>query len=518
MDEQDRSHRTPISLFGRYGRAGQLGLVGTALVSVAGSLPGSPFAFKMPGAWFFGVPSITSGGIEHARALLLWSELTCGFIGILLLCRAWLTVCRVVRRDSEERTGGLACLLALWSAPLLIAPPMFSNDVYNYAAQGEMVSHHINPYLYGPGVLGASPFAALSQGIWINTPSPYGPLFNGLDGGVVQLTGHRVLASVVILRLAAVIGVALIAAFLPPLARSYGHNGAVAFSLGVLNPLVLLFLVASGHNDALMIGLLVAGLFIARRQHPILGIVLCSLAGAIKAPGLLGVVAIGWMWKDERLLRRRCRNLAGAAAIAAATFEGLSLLFGLGWGWVRTLGAANTVTTWVTPFDLIAKLLRAFSRVTHVDVSSAVFLDVAHIVGPVVAIALGVRALLQLPEIGMPRAIGISLLAIVLLGPIVQPWYLLWSLPLLATSAGPRTASAIRVLCVSVSLVGVLGLGQLTGELGSLGPLYELLFALMLAGTVVATGTSAGDEGASWPFTFRNLSWRPLPTWRMQRV
>jgi hypothetical protein len=267
-----------------------------------------------------------------------------------------------------------------------------------------------------------------------------------------------------------------------------------------------------------MIGLLVAGLFIARRQHPILGIVLCSLAGAIKAPGLLGVVAIGWMWKDERLLRRRCRNLAGAAAIAAATFEGLSLLFGLGWGWVRTLGAANTVTTWVTPFDLIAKLLRAFSRVTHVDVSSAVFLDVAHIVGPVVAIALGVRALLQLPEIGMPRAIGISLLAIVLLGPIVQPWYLLWSLPLLATSAGPRTASAIRVLCVSVSLVGVLGLGQLTGELGSLGPLYELLFALMLAGTVVATGTSAGDEGASWPFTFRNLSWRPLPTWRMQRV
>jgi len=82
---------------------------------------------------------------------LLWSELTCGFIGILLLCRAWLTVCRTVRRDSEERTGRLAGLLAVWSVPLLIAPPMFSNDVYNYAAQGEMVSHHINPYLYGPG-------------------------------------------------------------------------------------------------------------------------------------------------------------------------------------------------------------------------------------------------------------------------------------------------------------------------------------------------------------------------------
>jgi hypothetical protein len=267
-----------------------------------------------------------------------------------------------------------------------------------------------------------------------------------------------------------------------------------------------------------MIGLLVAGLLLARQRHPALGIVLCALAGAIKAPGLLGVVAIGWTWGDERLVWRRCRNVAAAAAIAAAIFEALSSLFGLGWGWIRTLGAANAVTTWVTPVDLIAKLIREFASLTHLDVSAALFLDVAHIGGPVIAIAVGLRALRRLPAMGMPRAIGVSLLAIVLLGPIVQPWYLLWSLPLLATAAGSRSASAIRVLSVVVSLVGAVGLGQLGGELSSLGPLYELLFALTLAGAVIATAAPPGDGGTWSAFTLRNRSWRPLPAWRVQRI
>ncbi len=29
---------------------------------------------------------------------------------------------------------------ALWSIPMIVAPPMFSRDVFSYAAQGEMTS------------------------------------------------------------------------------------------------------------------------------------------------------------------------------------------------------------------------------------------------------------------------------------------------------------------------------------------------------------------------------------------
>ena len=80
---------------------------------------------------------------------------------------------------------------------------------------------------------------------------------------------------------------------------------------------------------------------------------------------------------------------------------------------------------------------------------------------------------------------GISVLAIVLLGPIVQPWYLMWSIAILAITAGPRTAVAIALLSVAVSLLGVVGLGQLGTELASLGLLYQILFILTLAASIV---------------------------------
>ena len=205
-------------MFGRYRQAALAGVLGTTLVSVAASLPGAPFALKVPGAWFFGTPSLSQfAGVDQASGFTLLVELVCGFTGIVLLCRAWVEIARRVAQEPGQNPAILGRVLALWSLPLLVAPPVFSNDIYSYAAQGEMVSHHISPYLYGPGVLGATPFASVAQGIWINTPSPYGPLFSALEGGAVRLSGHGVLLSIVLLRLLAVVGVALMAVCLPSL-------------------------------------------------------------------------------------------------------------------------------------------------------------------------------------------------------------------------------------------------------------------------------------------------------------
>ena len=292
---------------GRYVQPACVGLVGTALIALAASLPGAPFADKVPGAWFFGTPgNDPSGAVVQASGFLLFIELACGFAGVLLLIRAWLAITRNVMGATGVRPWRLARILALWSVPLLVAPPLFSNDIYSYAAQGEMVGLHISPYLYGPGVLGATPFESLAQGYWISTPSPYGPLFTGLEGDIVRVADYHVLLSLVLLRLLAVVGVALAAAFLPSLARSADRDPGSAFALGLLNPLVLLFLIGSGHNDALMIGLLVAGLALARTDHPYRGTVLCALAGAIKAPGIIGVAAIAFAcaWAAPSLWRR----------------------------------------------------------------------------------------------------------------------------------------------------------------------------------------------------------------------
>ncbi len=176
-------------------------------------------------------------------------------------------------------------VFALWSLPMLVIAPLFSRDAYSYAAQGEMVSHHMNPYLYGPFELGNNSYTAPVDPLWGNAPAPYGPLFLQLDGFFARITFHNELATIVLLRLLALVGVLLIASCVPRLARLYHRDGAELFTLMVLNPVTLLHLIGGAHNDALMLGLLVAGLTAAKEKRPIVGILLCALATAIKAPG-----------------------------------------------------------------------------------------------------------------------------------------------------------------------------------------------------------------------------------------
>ena len=283
---------------GRYVQPACVGLVGTAVDrGSAASLPGAPFADKVPGAWFFGTPgNDPSGAVVQASGFLLFIELACGFAGVLLLIRAWLAITRNVMGATGVRPWRLARILALWSVPLLVVLPLFSNDISSHAAQGEMVGLHISPfYTLYDRVLGATPFESLAQGYWISTPSPYGPLFTGLEGDIVRVADYHVLLSLVFLRLLAVVGVAARGS-IPLLSGAVVRivTWVSAFALGLLNPLVLLFLIGSGHNDALMIGLLVAGLALARTDHPYRGTVLCALAGAIKAPGIIGVAAIAF--------------------------------------------------------------------------------------------------------------------------------------------------------------------------------------------------------------------------------
>src|SRR6185437_14182915 len=116
------------------------------------------------------------------------------------------------------------------------------------------------------------------------TESPYGPTFLTADGALDQISGHQILADLVLLRLLEVAGVALMVVATPTLARSLKHDPAHAVLIGAGSPLVLLSLVAGAHNDALMIGLLMAGLAVAKRFGTVPGVILCALAGGARRP------------------------------------------------------------------------------------------------------------------------------------------------------------------------------------------------------------------------------------------
>ena len=99
-----------------------------------------------------------------------------------------------------------------------------------------------------------------------------------------------------LLRLLEVAGLALVVVATSSLARRVGRDPAGAVLLGAGSPLVLATLIGGAHNEALMLGLLLAGLAVAQRWGTVPGIVLCAVAAGVKSPAALGVLFLGWAW------------------------------------------------------------------------------------------------------------------------------------------------------------------------------------------------------------------------------
>jgi len=454
-----------------------LGFVAICAITVGTVQQRSPFALKEPGAWFFGVPQ--AGAVPSSHGLFF--GLVAVYGGLLLLMRVWYGLASTLSRVPRVPVSKLAFVAALWVVPLLVAPPLFSRDVYSYAAQGEMMSHHISPYHYGPNVLGAGPYVSLVDQLWGNAPAPYGPLFLKVDGALTSVSGHHVLPDLVLLRLLALVGVGLIAISIPKLARSLGRDPSEAFALAVLNPVTMLHLVGGAHNDALMVGLLVAGITAARLRRPVVGIVLCSLAAAVKAPAAVGVVYVAWEWMGPGLsLRERIRPMVNAALIGGAVMGALSLVTGLGLGWIGNLASPGTVRSWVAPATGVGMVLTDLLHLFHVGVPQHTVLSMTRVLGMGTAAGLGVWLLARSEKIGALRALGVTLLLLVILGPVVQPWYLSWGLVLLAPVATGKVRSLIVALSVASAFLGLPGGRQLVNDLLHSNPLAVAAALLVL--------------------------------------
>lgn len=449
-------------------RPALLGLVAVTAITLGVAQQRSPFALKMPGAWFFGVAA--PGQTPSTRGLLL--GLVAVYGGLLLLMRVWYGLIRATATMPGIPVRKLMAVAALWMVPLLVAPPLFSRDVYSYAAQGEMMSHHISPYHYGPGVLGSTQTESLVDHLWLNTPAPYGPLFMEADGALTSLSGHHELADLVLLRLLAVIGVALIAVAIPTLAKNLGRDPAYVFTMAVLNPVTMLHLVGGAHNDALMLGLLAVGLALSKRGRPVAGIVVCSLAAAVKVPAAIGVLYIGWEWMGPRVaVRDRVRPLVTAGLISVGVMGTLSVVTGLGWSWVLNLATPGTVRSWVAPATGAGIVLTDLAHLVHIGIPLHTTLSITRLFGLAVAAGVGVWLLVHVERVGTVKAMGLTMLLVVALGPVVQPWYLSWGLVLLAPVAFGRLRTVIIGFSVASAFIGLPGGNQLVSDLLRANPL-----------------------------------------------
>ncbi|MER6996611.1 polyprenol phosphomannose-dependent alpha 1,6 mannosyltransferase MptB [Streptomyces sp. NPDC000410] len=358
------------------------------------------------------------------------------YFGLVVLIAAWALLGRAVRGPVPPSPRTLLLTLALWSAPLLLAPPLFSRDVYSYLAQGAMVDAQIDVYSYGPSRLGG-PLTAEVAPIWQHTPTPYGPFFLACAAAIAEFARTEVSTGVLGMRLVALLGVALMVLCLPVLARRCGADPRAALWLGALNPLLLLHLVGGAHNDALMLGLLGAGLVAALGRWPVVGAVLVTLAALVKAPAALGLIAVALLWAHRR--RGRLPWLGAGLAVlgtAAATTALTTALTGTGYGWIAALDTPVSPGNW--------SLTSSLGRMTGALLAGAgdglarlapFAVPAWHMLG-LAATALAVLVVWRRHRrLGPVYALGLSLTAIAVLGPAIRPWYVLWGLFLIAAAA-----------------------------------------------------------------------------------
>jgi alpha-1,6-mannosyltransferase len=455
-------------------RPALLGFVAVMSICLGASLPSSPFKLEMGGTWFFGEAT-------WPTTVLMLPGVVAVYGGMVLFVRVWFGLYQTLRARPGVPIRQLGYMLALWLTPLLVVAPLFSRDVFSYAAQGEMMSHHINPYHYGPGTLGSGPYVSGVDPLWINTAAPYGPLFLMLAGWSASLSLHHALVTVLLLRLQSVVGIALIAYCIPKLARSFGRDAGPAFVLAVLNPLTLLALVGGAHNDAIMVGLLLAGVTAARCRHPAWGIVLCALAASIKVPAAMGIVYVAWDWAGPLASWRRRTSMILRSGLITVTVMGvLSLVSGLGWGWIANLGTPGTVRSWMAPATGVGLLISGSAHVVGIGVGLGGVLTLTRAIGLIGAAVVAFYCLRHRERLGVLGALGITMMTFVLLGPVVQPWYLTWGIIIVAPVVTGRMLYAVLGLSAIVPFIGLTGGTDLLNQLVHTDPLSMVLAVMVL--------------------------------------
>ncbi|WP_374202666.1 polyprenol phosphomannose-dependent alpha 1,6 mannosyltransferase MptB [Amycolatopsis sp. GM8] len=448
--------------------------------------------FGTIGALFLAIGSLGAGAapvlnpVQDLPVLRLFPRiptvsLALAFTGILMLIVGWLMLGRFARPGRERvlTSAQVIRTLVMWLVPLMFVPPMFSRDVYSYLAQSEIVHRGMDPYALGPAqALGVGdPLTSGVPNIWRDTPAPYGPLFLRLGSWIAGLVGENVVVGVLLQRALALVGVVLIIWALPRLARRFGVEPATALWLGAANPLVLFHLVAGAHNDALGIGLMMAGLELGVRKLPvrvagdtvpplargelpfiILGAAVITLGAMVKfnalwALGFFGVmIARRWHGRIIDLVRAALLMFAVAAVVTVAVCLGT----GLGFGWVGAFfGTAGTVWSWTSPVTELAQLGGVLGIALGLGNHTASLVSILGTVGYIVSGLITIKFLWDCfrwryrPMIGLGVSLGVTALLMISL----QPWYLLWAVIPLAASAGTsrfRNAATIvsAVICL----------------------------------------------------------------------
>lgn len=402
-------------------------IVSFVFVATVAATPGSPFSPALPAAarpsgpfrWLSGVVGVDA---VHGNALA-----AVGVVAVALAAAAFAFVLY------ETWRGGIPSRTLLWltvayHVALLFIPLLFSRDVYSYAYYGRIAAvYHSNPYVATPADYPQDALAAFVGAKWFDTPAVYGPLWTQASALVARAVDEVDQFIAVFRVIAIAASLATIAVVARLVRRERPHREAFAVAILGLNPVVLFQSVASGHNDLLVALSIASALSLVYARRNLLATAVLALGTLVKVTAVVPLLLLVLVAVARAPARERWRVLVahggvalGIALLAAAPFLNTT---------DPTLGFFELATHegWLAPSRLFHRLFDAVGGETLELIPRIVFPLV--FVAAIVAIGRRlVDGVMETARIG--AAWGWGLLCLTLLGPVLLPWYVTWTLPL----------------------------------------------------------------------------------------
>ncbi|WP_258802442.1 polyprenol phosphomannose-dependent alpha 1,6 mannosyltransferase MptB [Pseudarthrobacter sp. NS4] len=423
-------------------------------------------------------------------------------VGGMLLVRAWLRLGQKVRVWGDQARNVTLMAVVSWGLPMMFSVPLFSRDVYAYIGQGRLMVEGFNPYENGISAL-SNYFQLGADKMWTEAPVPYGQLFLWIEQFVVWVTDVQPEASVMLFRLVALAGILLCVIYVPKLAELHGVNPHRALWLTAANPLFLTNFIASVHNDALMIGLALAGLYYSATRRVVRGVVLVTLSIAVKPITILFLPFIGLLWAGRDAgWARKFAFWAMTGGLSLGILILMSLVNGFGFGWINGLSAPGSISIWYAPVGLIGMVVASLANAFGLE--GSVLAGWVFDAGKLLALGVVAWQIFRGDYDRLMRRLSLGLAAVVLLAPIIQSWYVVWLIPLFAVT-GIRNDWQVKALYFVVSFFMIYAISDqlevfpylLTDDLG---------FALAMARVAAAvTGLLFGLYLIFWDPQTRSL-------------
>ncbi len=377
---------------------------------------------------FTGISHMTN----HQLILTFWV-----LVFLILLAYAWAVY--FFRNRQDKGLLSIIALTLLLCALLIVIPPLVSKDTFSNIFYGKIAArYHDNPYLITPQRFSGDQLMAYTSLNWKNTAIVYGPLHTYFSMLLNLVAGQSITSNILVFKgamaffhLVNVVLVWLILGLMAPRRRRLGTM------IYAWNPISLLIGVGGGHNDLMMMTLVLVGLYFLLKDKRWPGYVFLVLSVFIKYISVILVIAlvIYFLYRKEGW-RERLHDLVLYAAVFLLIAVILFMPFWAGFrtfdSTLRNLQLKNLLsvggllgTAFYGIFRYVLRIPAAFAKTAGQVLAEVLLL-------PFFLFTLWWAPRKAREPRDIPDMFFFITLAYLLTTSYYMPWYMIWLLPFIA--------------------------------------------------------------------------------------